>query len=99
MSISREDVAEEILRVATLPESERVKWHGHKVPGRHEESAQVIYWDGKTEEGEAVVNGTYFYQLQAGDYIETKKITIVQKEFYTTKLLSETRAKDNSCTG
>jgi len=39
MSISREDVVEEILRVATLPESERVKWHGHKVPGRHEESA------------------------------------------------------------
>ena len=30
-SISREDVAEEILRVATLPESERVKWHGHGV--------------------------------------------------------------------
>ncbi len=30
-SISREDVAEEILRVATLPESERLKWHGHEV--------------------------------------------------------------------
>ena len=30
-SISREDVAEKILRVATLPESERLKWHGHGV--------------------------------------------------------------------
>ena len=28
-SIGREDTAEEILRVATLPEKERTKWHGH----------------------------------------------------------------------
>jgi len=31
MSISREDVAEEILRVATLPEIERKKHHGHGI--------------------------------------------------------------------
>ncbi|MGF1758734.1 NAD(P)H-binding protein [Photobacterium sagamiensis] len=31
ISISREDVAEEILRVTTLPEQERKKWHGHGV--------------------------------------------------------------------
>ena len=31
MTISREDVAEEILRVATLPEQERVRWFGHGV--------------------------------------------------------------------
>ncbi|MGF1701676.1 NAD(P)H-binding protein [Photobacterium makurazakiensis] len=31
ISISREDVAEEILRVATLSEIERKKWHGHGV--------------------------------------------------------------------
>ncbi|PSU28740.1 hypothetical protein [Photobacterium lutimaris] len=31
ISISREDVAEEILRVATLPEQERKNWHGHGV--------------------------------------------------------------------
>lgn len=31
MTISREDVAEEILRVATLPEKERVQWFGHGV--------------------------------------------------------------------
>ena len=30
-SINREDVAEEILRVATMPRSERKKWHGHGV--------------------------------------------------------------------
>lgn len=31
MTISREDVSEEILRVATLPEREREKWHGRGV--------------------------------------------------------------------
>lgn len=31
MTISREDVAEEILRVATLPEQDRVRWFGHGV--------------------------------------------------------------------
>lgn len=31
ISISREDVAEEILRVTTLPELERKEWHGHGV--------------------------------------------------------------------
>lgn len=31
ISISREDVAEEMLRVATLPEQERKKWHGQGV--------------------------------------------------------------------
>ena len=30
-SISREDVAEEILRVATMPENQRSKWHGHGI--------------------------------------------------------------------
>ena len=31
MEISREDVAEEILRLATLPPGERADWHGHGV--------------------------------------------------------------------
>ena len=31
MEISREDVAEEFLRLATLPASERAGWHGHGV--------------------------------------------------------------------
>jgi hypothetical protein len=31
ISISREDVADEILRVATLPEQERKEWHNHGV--------------------------------------------------------------------
>ena len=30
------------------------------------------------EAGESVASGTYFYQLQAGDYLETKKMVILK---------------------
>jgi hypothetical protein len=30
----------------------------------------AAYWDGKTEAGQVVASGTYFYQLQAGDYTQ-----------------------------
>ena len=34
---------------------------------------RATYWDGKTESGESVASGAYFYQLQAGDYTETRR--------------------------
>ncbi|MDP7280586.1 MAG: FlgD immunoglobulin-like domain containing protein [Candidatus Poribacteria bacterium] len=39
---------------------------------------QAFYWDGKTAKGETVASGTYFYQIQAGDYTETRKMTILK---------------------
>ena len=36
------------------------------------------YWDGRTETGEQVSSGTYFYQLHAGDYAETRKLVILK---------------------
>ena len=36
------------------------------------------YWDGKTKTGEAIASGTYFYQLKAGDYTETRKVAILK---------------------
>ena len=46
--------------------------------GRYIRADQAAYWDGKTENGEAMASGTYFYQLQAGDYLETKKMVILK---------------------
>ena len=51
---------------------------GHIAAGNYVESSKAIYWDGKTEDGEQVSSGTYFYQIEAGDYTETKKMVILK---------------------
>ena len=51
---------------------------GYVQAGNYVESSKAIYWDGKTETGEAVSSGTYFYQLQVGDYTETRKMVILK---------------------
>ena len=51
---------------------------GQVTAGRYVTADQAAYWDGKSETGEAVASGTYFYQLQAGDYTETKKMVILK---------------------
>jgi hypothetical protein len=44
-----------------------------KLPGNY----QVI-WDGKDEEGNEASSGIYFYQLKAGDYKETRKMSLLK---------------------
>ena len=51
---------------------------GHLPAGNYVESSRAIYWDGKTNTGEQVSSGTYFYQLKAGDYTETRKMVILK---------------------
>ena len=51
---------------------------GHLSAGNYVESSKAIYWDGRSENEEQVFLGTYFYQLQAGDYTETKKMVILK---------------------
>ena len=46
--------------------------------GRYVTADLAAYWDGKTETGQAVASGTYFYQLQAGDYTESRKMVILK---------------------
>jgi hypothetical protein len=51
---------------------------GHLPAGNYVESNRTIYWDGKTQDGEQVSPGTYFYQVQAGSYSETRKMLILK---------------------
>ena len=63
------DVAGKIVRKMEL---------GHLTAGSYSQTEKAIYWDGKTETVEQVGSGAYFYQLQAGDYTETRKIVILK---------------------
>ena len=51
---------------------------GHLTAGSYSRTEKAIYWDGKTETGEPVGSGTYFYQIQAGDYTDTRKMVILK---------------------
>ena len=51
---------------------------GYVPAGNYVESNRAIYWDGRTENGEHVSSGTYFYQIQAGDYTETRQMVILK---------------------
>ena len=51
---------------------------GMVMAGRYVTTDQATYWDGKTETGEIVSSGTYFYQLRAGDYRATRKIVTLK---------------------
>jgi flagellar hook assembly protein FlgD len=35
-------------------------------------------WPGRDETGRQVAAGVYFYRLEAGDFIETKRMTLVK---------------------
>ena len=51
---------------------------GRLAAGNYVESNRAIYWDGKTNTGEFVSSGTFFYQIQACDYTQTRKMVILK---------------------
>jgi len=46
--------------------------------GNYAESNRAIYWDGRSENGKVVSSRTYFYQIEADGYAETRKMVILK---------------------
>ena len=51
---------------------------GYLQSGRYTSQSKAIYWDGRTDTGEKVASGIYLYQIQVGNYIETRKMVILK---------------------
>ena len=51
---------------------------GNKPVGRYVEKGSAAYWDGKTDTGEQVSSGIYFYSLTTDSAIYTKRMVIAK---------------------
>ena len=51
---------------------------GFREAGTYLRREQAIYWDGRTQSGEQVASGTYFYTLKTADYVSTQKMIILK---------------------
>lgn len=51
---------------------------GHQPAGLYADKAKAAFWDGKSETGELVSSGVYFYQLRAGDYLQVRRMAILK---------------------
>ena len=51
---------------------------GYLQAGRYVSQSKAIYWDGKTDAGERVASGTYFYTLTTQDYTFTQKMIVLK---------------------
>ena len=51
----------------------RTLFDGHQDSGTH-----TVLWDGKREDGTSLSSGIYFYRMQADDFRETKKMSLMK---------------------
>lgn len=54
----------------------RTLYLGLKRPGDHISKDKAAYWDGMNNNGESAAAGVYFYQINAGEFIQVRKMTL-----------------------
>ena len=59
-------------------QSVRTLMLGTQLPGLYLTREKAVYWDGRSDTGEWVSSGTYFYHLHAGGYSAAKKMIILK---------------------
>ena len=48
------------------------------VEGERQAGSYTVFWDGADNAGREVSSGVYFYRMQAGDYLQTRKMVLVK---------------------
>ena len=51
---------------------------GRKRVGSYQSRQQAIHWNGRNQDGESVTSGVYFYQIEAGNYRQMRKMVILK---------------------
>ncbi len=51
---------------------------GRKAAGTYTDKQFAVYWDGRSDAGEEVASGIYFYRIQAGDFNAVRKMILVR---------------------
>ena len=51
---------------------------GFRSAGSYQSIGRAVYWDGRTDYGEMVASGVYFYTLQAGDFTTNRRLVILK---------------------
>jgi len=49
---------------------------GHRRPGEYKSKGESAHWDGRSDGGEIVAAGIYFYQIIAGNFTQTRKMVL-----------------------
>jgi len=51
---------------------------GYKQNGYYVNKQKAAYWDGRNELGEEVASGVYFYTIQAGRFVATRRMSVMK---------------------